>query len=40
LSGKDPEAGTDIGSLSELSFQENRLRVFVNETFHAYLKDF
>lgn len=40
LSGKDPEAGTDIGFLSELSFQENRLRVFVNETFHAYLKDF
>jgi hypothetical protein len=38
LSGKDPEAGTDIGLLSELSFQENRLRVFVNETFYEDLQ--
>jgi hypothetical protein len=38
LSGKDPEAGTDIGSLSELSAQENRLRVFVNETFYENLQ--
>ena len=34
LSGQDPDEGLGIGSLSKISSEENRLRVFVNETFY------